>query len=77
MLSLMTCVRPETVQREGELWMHVADMGVCRIAGGGAAVTEEIPVTDPRLKTAWEHSIFRTLVTFGGREMTLTVSGGR
>ena len=76
-LSLMTCVRPETVQREGELWMHVADMGVCRIAGGGAAVTEEIPVTDPRLKTAWEHSIFQTLVTFGGREMTLTVSGGR
>ncbi len=76
-LSLMTCVRPATARREGALWMDVGGVGVCRITGGGQAVTEEIPVTDARLKTAWAHSVVRTRVTLEGKVMMLTVSGGR
>ena len=35
---------------------------------------EEIPVTDPRLKTAWEHNIYRILLRITGGEVTLRIS---
>ena len=35
---------------------------------------EEIPVTDPRLKTAWEHNIYRILLRVTGGEVTLRIS---
>lgn len=73
-LSLMTCEKPKIVREPGGFRMIVANGGVCRITGGAGPTTEEIPITDPRLKTAWKHSVFRTLVVFGGREMTLVIS---
>ncbi len=76
-LSLMTYERPVIVREEKGFRMDVGDAGVCRITGGAQAVTEEIPVSDARLKTAWKHNIFRTLVTFGGKEMELAVFGRR
>ena len=75
MLSLMTYERPVIVREEKGFRMDVGDAGVCRITGGAQAVTEEIPVSDARLKTAWKHNIFRTLVTFGGKEMELAIFG--
>lgn len=74
-LSLMTYERPKIVEEAGtkDILMYIGDLGVCRIRGALKAEAEEIPITDSRLKTAWNHNIFRTLVTFGGGEMKLWV----
>ena len=55
--------------------MHAVrpEAGTCRIEGAASVQTEEIPVMDPRLAIAWEHPVYRTLVTLRGGELTLTV----
>lgn len=69
-LSLMTYEKPEIIWEmteageNGELRMAIGSLGSCFIKGAVKAETEEIPITDERLKTAWKHNIFRTRVTF-------------
>lgn len=72
-LSLMTCEKPELISEGQGLRMIVGSLGSCLIRGQRQARTEEIPVTDPRLQTAWKHSIYRTLVTFGGTWLELVI----
>lgn len=72
-LSLMTYEKP-VIKKEGDrLLMDIGTLGTCLIAGGAQARTEEIPITDPRLKTAWKHNVFRTLVAFSGKKMELVI----
>ena len=84
-LSLMTYERPalfwesetdhkasEENEAKGRLKIFVGDLGVCRVEGALGVETEEIPITDPRLKMAWKHEIYRTLVTFD-RQIALRI----
>ncbi len=67
-LSLMTCekVVPAPQEQEGVLLLKIGDNGVMGITGGKYRGTEEIPVTDQRLKTAWDHAVYRTLIELVG-----------
>lgn len=70
-LSLMTYEVPRW--EAAKCTLYVGELGTCRIEGAASVQTEEIPVTDPRLAIAWEHPVYRTLVTLRGGELTLTV----
>lgn len=47
----------------------VGDLGTCQIEGAAQIETELVPITDNRLKQAWHHDIYRTLVTMRGNEL--------
>ena len=83
-LSLMTYEKPEvlpdapegccqlTIGRncaggEGAVW------GTLILQGGRISSIEEIPITDARLATAWDHSLYRTLVTADRDFFTLKI----
>lgn len=75
-LSLMTYEKPEITKETNPshaLEMRIGSLGICRINGASKAETEEIPITDPRLKKTWKHSIFRTLITFNDAEINLEI----
>ena len=45
-----------------ELLFQIGEIAALRITGAQYLKTECIPITDPWLKTAWEHEIYRILV---------------
>lgn len=51
----------------------ISSLASCMIQGAGTVCTETIPITDARLKGAWGHEIYRTLVTLEGDSLTLTI----
>lgn len=53
--------------------LRLGTVGDCRIEGAAFVRVEEIPITDPRLKTAWDHNIYRTLVTFQGADVRIEI----
>ena len=59
-------------QREG-LLLKIGDKGVIYVTGGRYVETEEIPVTDQRLKTAWEHAVYRTLIEAEGTSLAVRI----
>ena len=71
LLSLMTYEAPSW--DPGLFILHVGELGVCRITGAKDVRTERIPITDPRLQGAWKHDIYRTVVTFGGSDLELSI----
>ncbi len=74
-LSLMTyekAVPAPQEQREG-LLLKIGDKGVIYVTGGRYVETEEIPVTDQRLKTAWEHAVYRTLIEAEGTSLAVRI----
>lgn len=77
-LSLMTYEKPVPVRGEKEgqdgVLLKIGEKGVMHITGGKVVRTEEIPVTDRRLKTAWEHEVYRTLILVDGTETELRIS---
>lgn len=58
-LSLMTYEKP-VLTAPGCL--TVGNLGACQITGASQIAIEAIPITDPRLKGAWKHEIYRCLV---------------
>lgn len=75
-LSLMTyekVVPAQTDDGQEGLILKIGGNGAMRIMGGTYVNTEEIPVTDPRLQTAWEHAIYRTLIEAEGREVEILI----
>lgn len=74
-LSLMTYekVVPESREQGDTLFLRIGDKGVMCVTGGKYMETEEIPVTDKRLQTAWEHAIYRTLVEAEGKTVTVRI----
>ena len=69
-LSLMFCEKPSIHQNT----IRIGDLGICTVEGASSITSEEIPVTDERLKTAWKHSLYRCLVTMEARDLTLTIA---
>lgn len=65
-LSFMTSEKPVPAEgpgtEEGSLVLSIGSLGTLRLSGGSLLRTETIPINDTRLKTAWPHEIYRTLV---------------
>lgn len=76
-LSFMTCEKPVLEDRansgDGKLTFSVGGLGSLQVFGGSLVAVEVIPVTDPRLQTAWEHELYRILVKAQGDEVTAHV----
>lgn len=71
-LSLMTYEKPFWNQDAAILTIGDG-LGSCRIEGAGEVWIEAIPILDSRLKSAWEHEIYRTLVVFDRDCLMLTI----
>lgn len=69
-LSLMTYDRPVPVSA------FEAAIGAGHLAIDGAHISaiEEYPITDPRLKKAWDHELYRILLTADNDEIVLKIS---
>ena len=86
-LSLMTyekpCITQDTGQAKGQetkegnldgiYRMEIGSLGSCYIKGASGIETEEIPIIDQRLKLAWKHNIFRTLISFQGTSLEIMI----
>ena len=66
-------VPAQTDNGQEGLILKIGGSGAMRIMGGTYMNTEEIPVTDPRLQTAWKHTIYRTLIEAEGKEMEILI----
>ncbi len=55
------------------LVFSVGSLGTLAVTGGEKAEIETIPITDARLKTAWEHEIYRILITAVNSEMEIKI----
>ncbi|MGN0652200.1 MAG: heparinase II/III family protein, partial [Gemmiger sp.] len=65
-LNLLTCQRPE-ISGQGEYTIRFGALGQAEISGQIEAICiDTIPVTDPRLRTAWPDTLYRTRVRFAG-----------
>ena len=68
-LSLMTYEKPTVTGSD----LAIGDLGTCHIEGASNIETECLPITDNRLKQAWHHDIYRTLVTMDGEQLVLHI----
>lgn len=73
-LSLMTYEKPVPAQGEqAGILLEIGGRGMVQITGATYGKTEEIPVTDRRLKTAWKHEIYRTFIMVDGTETEIRI----
>ena len=73
MLTLISQTKPEIEGRR----IRYPGLGVIRFLEPVAAILEEIPVTDTRLRLAWEGSLWRLLVTGGPFSWVIEPTDGR
>lgn len=83
-MSLMTYEKPvigkNTVDNPGSadaeevLTLLIGSVGILRITGGRLSRIETIPITDARLKTAWDHELYRILLDVTGTELEMHIS---
>lgn len=60
-LSLMTAEKPNVAAGDGGFTMEVGSLGKLWLGGGIFLRTEEISLTDEKLRAAWGRAIYRTL----------------
>lgn len=72
-LSLMTYEKPVLQDITDKLLFRIGNLGSLSMKGGELIEIEEIPITDPRLKTTWEHDIYRILLRITGNEIKLHI----
>ena len=72
-LSFMTYEKPVMEQQGDILLFHIGDKGTLCVMGGAFVNTEVIPITDQRLKAAWEHEIYRTLIAAVDRDIEISI----
>ena len=61
-ISLMTYEKPTPQTIAQDLLLHIGNLGTVTIRQAQLAAIEEIPITDPRLQTAWTHNLYRILI---------------
>lgn len=72
-LSFMTYEKPVCTETSDGFVFSIGTLGTMRLTGGKTPVIEEIPISDARLKTAWEHEIYRILVTASKEEIEIHI----
>lgn len=66
-LSLMSEQPPTVCQSDSRCTVQFGALGAAHITGGVQRVeTEAVPITDPRLRTAWPETLYRTRIYFTG-----------
>lgn len=72
-LSFMTYEKPTLKEQTDSLLFQVGQDAFMQISGVKLVGIEEIPITDARLRTAWDHEIYRTLVEAADTEIHICV----
>lgn len=73
-LSLITYEKPVLMPSGfGETLLSVGGLGTLNVTCGALLGIEEIPITDARLKTAWEHEIYRISIQAAGDRLELHI----
>lgn len=72
-LSFMVYEKPVLQEQEDLLTFQLGELGSLAVLGGKFLRTECIPVTDQRLKTTWEHELYRILVTAVSTEVKMRI----
>lgn len=76
-LSLMTYEKPVSaspVREENHVRLKIGDLGALDAENVKLLQIEEIPVTDARLRTAWEHEIYRILLCATDAQIKLHIT---
>lgn len=74
-LSLMTYEKPTiTTLGPRNFSIDIGSLGTITIEGGLVIQTQELPITDPRLMIAWQHSIYRTQIQTDNSSLTLVIT---
>lgn len=83
-MSLMTYEKPVTAQNafnnshspkvDEALTLRIGSAGTLRIQGCRLSRIETIPITDARLRTAWDHELYRILLDVTGTELEMHIS---
>lgn len=83
-MSLMTYEKPVIDKNSADnagssemdeaLTLLIGSAGTLRIKGGRLSRIETIPITDARLKTAWEHELYRILLDVTGMTLEMHIS---
>ena len=74
-LNLMTYDKPTVIKSDlHNSTIAVGTLGAITIEGGSVVQTEEIPITDPRLMIAWQHSIYRTQIHARNHSLKITIT---
>ena len=73
-LSFMTYEKPVYEKMPDGFLFHIGTLGTMRLTGGTTPVIEEIPISDTRLKTAWEHEVYRIRVAASATEIEIHIS---
>lgn len=68
------CEKPDGDAGSGDVLLSVGDLGTLRAINAALLGIEEIPVTDARLQTAWEHAVYRILLQPCGNCLELQIS---
>lgn len=73
-LNLMTYEKPILQLSSEDMLLTIGSLGTLTVNGGTLLLIEEIEINDPRLKIAWEHEIYRILITADKEELEMTIS---
>jgi len=72
-LSFMLCEKPEICENTVRIKTASTDQATLVFPKGTALSAETIPITDSRLKWAWEHDIYRLIARPAGTEITVEI----
>lgn len=72
-LSLMTYEKPVPQPSGNGIGFQIGTLGTVTAEYAELAEIQEIPVTDPRLQTAWKHNLYRILLRLTGTETILHI----
>lgn len=73
-LNFMTYEKPVLQKNTDTTLLQIGDDAFLCISGGSFLKTESIPITDERLKAAWEHEIYRTMICAENTDITIQIS---
>lgn len=72
-LTLMTCEKPVPQTLAQGLLLQIGDLGNITLSQCQLIAIEEIPITDPRLQTAWIHNLYRILIKPDCPELEISI----
>lgn len=73
-LNFITYEKPEAVMQETDLGcISIGTLASVQFSGAGLLAIEALPITDPRLKKAWDHELYRIRLNMTASEFHMTI----